>query len=39
MFVKLVSRKQCLIPHCEPQETDSRAEMVGVSSTCMQSYL
>ena len=30
MFVKLVSRKQCLIPHFEPQETDSRAEMVGV---------
>ena len=30
MFVKLVSRKQCLIPHFEPQATDSRAEMVGV---------
>ena len=30
MFVKLVSRKQCLIPHFESQETDSRAEMVGV---------
>ena len=30
MFVKLVSRKWCLIPHFEPQATDSRAEMVGV---------
>ena len=30
MFVKLVSRKQCLSPHFEPQATDSRAEMVGV---------
>ena len=30
MFVKLVSRKQCLIPHFEPKATDSRPEMVGV---------
>ena len=30
MFVKLVSRKWCLIPHFEPQATGSRAEMVGV---------
>ena len=30
MFVKLVSSKQCLSPHFEPQATDSRAEMVGV---------
>ena len=29
MFVKLTSRKQCLVSPFEPQETDSGAELVG----------
>lgn len=30
MFVKQASRKQCLISPFERQETESRAELVGV---------